>query len=464
MRTGLLVVSFSILAAGCALGPDYQRPEQELPQQFEAGNTGEWQVAQPAELADKGQWWQLYQDEQLNELLALLDANNQNLAAAEAAWRMAEAALGGTSSGLYPQISASGSSTRSAESDNPSRKSKDVKLGLSWQLDLWGQVRREIEAGRAQLDASAADWANLRLSQQTLLAQNYIQLRVMDEQIRILDANLRAYERVLNISQRRYEAGMVTKADVSQSLSQLKSAQAQQLDLFSQRRRLEHSLAVLIGQPAGNYRLNASQNLPQLPQLPMDVPGSLLERRPDIAAAERRVMAANAEIGVAQTAYFPSFSFGASAGYRSSQWSGLLDSPNKYWSFGPQFDMRLFDAGARKARKAQALASHEQMVARYRQVTLEAIAEVEDALVQLASLELEYQVQAEAEVAAKEAWKLVENQYQAGMVDFVTLSNAQTTALNAERTLLNLRSTQLLASVQLISALGGGWDAQQLEQ
>lgn len=457
MRWRIFAFCF-VLLAGCAIGPDYERPEQELPEHF--ADAGDWKQATPAELEDKGQWWQLYADEQLDELLEQLDANNQNLAAAEAAWRMAEAALGATSAGLYPELSAAASSTKSAEGQAPSRKNKDVKLGMSWQLDLWGKVRREIEAGKAQLQASAADWANLRLSLQSQLVQSYVQLRMLDEHIRIMQTNQQAYERVLRITENRYQAGMVTRADVSQSLSQLKSAQAQLLSLHSQRRQLEHGVAVLLGQPAGQFQLSASRQLPQMPALPAQVPTSLLERRPDIAAAERRVMAANAEIGVAKAAYFPSFSLGASAGYRSSQWSGLIDSPNRYWSFGPQVDLRLFDAGARRARSAQAKAGHEQQVAQYRQTTLQAIAEVEDALVQLLSLQQEYQVQAEAEEAARQAWQLIENQYKEGMVDFVSLSNAQTTALNAKRTLVDLHSSQLLASVQLISALGGGWQVE----
>lgn len=455
----LFILTLPLVLSACALGPDYQRPEQELPEKFTSLDN--WKQASPAELEDKGQWWQLYQDQVLDDLLAQLDANNQNLAAAEAAWRMADAALGGTSSGLYPQLSASGNSTRRGGGDSPSTKNKDVKLGLNWQLDLWGKVRREIEAGQAQLEASAADWANLRLSLQSQLVQNYIQLRVLDEQIRIADTNQQAFARVLRISENRYRAGMVTKADTSQSLSQLKSSEAQLLSLRSQRRRLENSIAVLLGQPAGQFSLAVSQQLPQMPELPQEVPVSLLERRPDIAAAERRVMAANAQIGVAKTAYFPSFSLGANAGYRSNQWPGLLDSPNRYWSFGPQVDLRLFDAGARRAASNQAKASHEQQVANYRQTTLQAIAEVEDALVQLLSLQQEYQAQAQAEAAAKDAWQMIENQYQAGMVDFVALSNAQNTALSAERSLIELRSSQLIASVQLISALGGGWQTQQ---
>jgi len=455
VRRFFLLIGTALVLSGCMLGPNYQRPEQPLPEQFT--EVEGWKKAEPAELDDKGQWWQLYQDEQLTEMLQQLEANNQSLAAAEAAWREALAASGGTRSALYPQLSAQGSSTRSAQGREDVTKNKSVQLGLSWQLDLWGQVRRQVEAGQARADASAADWAALRLSLQAQLVQNYIQLRTLDEQIRIMQRNLDAYARVLKITENRYQSGMVTKADVSQALTQLKSTEAQSLDLHSQRRRMQHSIALLLGQPATGFQLSAQAGLPAMPVLPEDIPSSLLERRPDIAAAERRIMVANAEIGVAKTAYFPSFSLNANGGYRASQWAGLLNTPNLFWSVGPQFDLRLFDAGARRARSQQAQASYDQQVAKYRQTTLEAIVEVEDALVQLLSLQQEYLVQEQANAAAQEALQLIENQYQAGMVDFLAVSNAQTTALNAARTLLNLHASQLTASVQLMSALGGGW-------
>ncbi|MDM7857486.1 efflux transporter outer membrane subunit [Thiopseudomonas acetoxidans] len=456
-----LMAGAMLFVSGCMLGANYQRPEQPLPEQFT--EIEGWKHAEPADLADKGPWWQLYQDELLTGMLHTLDASNQNLAAAEAAWREAQAALGSTRSELYPQLSAQGSSTRSAQGRDQITKNKNVQLGLSWQLDLWGQVRRQVEAGQARADASAADWAALRLSLQAQLVQNYIQLRTLDEQIRIVQRNLDAYARVLKITENRYQSGMVTKADTSQALTQFRSTEAQLLDLNSQRRRLQHSIALLLGQPATGFQVSAQAGLPAVPVLPKDIPSSLLERRPDIAAAERRVMAANAEIGVARTAYFPSFSLNASGGYRSEQWSGLLNTPNRFWSIGPQFDLRLFDAGARRARSQQAQASYDQQVAKYRQTTLEAIVEVEDALVQLLSLQDEYRVQAQASAAAQEALQLIENQYQAGMVDFLAVSSAQTTALNAERTLLDLQARQLTASVQLISALGGGWHQEIIE-
>ena len=453
-RAGVFL-SAALLLSGCMIGPDYVRPQQELPQEFQAVDG--WKVAQPMPTDSSGDWWQLYRDVELARLLEQLEQGNQSLAAAEAAWREAQAALGGNRSALYPQLSAQAADTRGQQGSGDIDKNRNVQLGLSWQLDIWGQVRRQIEAGQARAEATAADWAALRLSLQSQLTQAYLQLRSLDEQLRIVAANLEAYERVLNISENRYLAGMVTRADVSQALSQLRNAQAQQLDLQSQRQRVEHSLALLLGRPASGFVLAATDGLPAMPALPQSVPSSLLERRPDIAAAEQRMMAANAEIGVAKTAYFPTFGFSASGGYRADAWSGLVSTPNRFWSLGPQFDLRLFDAGARRAKTQQAEAAYDQQVARYRQTTLEAIAEVEDALVQLASLEQEHRVQAEALAAAQDALQLIENQYAAGMVDFIVVSNALTTAHAAERTLLNLQASRLTATVQLISALGGGW-------
>lgn len=455
LRAGTLLGVMLVLS-GCMLGPDYVRPEQALPATYQHAMEG-WKTAAPSQTDIRDDWWQLYQDAELASLLRQLELGNQNLAAAEAAWREARAALGSSRSALYPKLDAEAGDNRSSRAGGGISRERNVQLGLSWQLDLWGEVRRQVEAGHARLEASASDWAALKLSQQSLLVQNYIQLRSLDEQLRITAANLDAYRRVLRISENRYQAGMVTRADVSQALTQVKSTEAQQLDLQSQRARISNAIAVLLGQPASGFELAVAESLPVMPELPHMLPSSLLERRPDIASAEQRVMAANAEIGVARTAYFPSFGFSASGGYRADVWSGLVSTPNRFWSLGPRLDLRLFDAGARRARVQQAEAAYDQTVARYRQTTLEAIAEVEDTLVQLSSLEQEYRVQAEALESARDALRLIENQYAAGMVDFTVVSNALVTAHNAERTLLSLQTGRLTASAQLVSALGGGW-------
>lgn len=451
----------SVVLSGCVLGPDYQRPDSSVPLEFR--HTPGWKVAQPAELSSAVAWWSLYQDATLTDLLKQLEASNQNLRAAEAAWREARALVGGSRSALYPQATGQVGTSRTGN-DQGVNKSNEVALGLSWQLDMWGQVRRQVEASEASAQASAAEWAGVRLSQQAELVQNYLQLRVIDEHMRLLDATVKAYQRSLQLTENRYKAGVVTRADVSQALTQLKNTQAQRLDLDWQRARYEHAIAVLIGSTPNAVQVASVETLPRLPALPIAVPSALLERRPDIAAAERQVMAANAQIGVAQTAYFPDLTLSASGGYRGSNLADWISMPNRFWSIGPQFAMTLFDAGLRRSKVEQAEARYDQQVARYRQTTLQAIGEVEDALVQLNVLAEEIQVQREALAASQDTLRLTENQYQAGMVDYLAVTNAQTIALNSQRTLLNLLGTQLTASVQLISALGGGWQMETGEQ
>lgn len=451
----------SVVLSGCVLGPDYQRPDSSVPLEFR--HTPGWKVAQPAELSSAVAWWSLYQDATLTDLLKQLEAANQNLRAAEAAWREARALVGGSRSALYPQATGRVGTSRTGN-DQGVNKSNEVALGLSWQLDMWGQVRRQVEASEASAQASVAEWAGVRLSQQAELVQNYLQLRVIDEHMRLLDATVKAYQRSLQLTENRYKAGVVTRADVSQALTQLKNTQAQRLDLDWQRARYEHAIAALIGSTPNAVQVASVETLPRLPALPIAVPSALLERRPDIAAAERQVMAANAQIGVAQTAYFPDLTLSASGGYRGSNLADWISMPNRFWSIGPQFAMTLFDAGLRRSKVEQAEARYDQQVARYRQTTLQAIGEVEDALVQLNVLAEEIQVQREALAASQDTLRLTENQYQAGMVDYLAVTNAQTIALNSQRTLLNLLGTQLTASVQLISALGGGWQMETDEE
>ena len=451
----------SVVLSGCVLGPDYQRPDSSVPVEFR--HTPGWKVAQPSELSSSVSWWSLYQDASLADLLKQLETSNQNLRAAEAAWREARALVGGSRSALYPNATGQVGTSRIGN-DQGVNKSNEVALGLSWQLDIWGQVRRQVEASEANAQASAAEWAGVRLSQQSELVQNYLQLRVIDEQMRLLDATVKAYQRSLQLTENRYKAGVVTRADVSQALTQLKNTQAQRLDLDWQRARYEHAIALLVGSTPNAVQVASVETLPQLPVLPIDVPSALLERRPDIAAAERQVMAANAEIGVAETAYFPDLTLSASGGYRGSNLADWISMPNRFWSIGPQFAMTLFDAGLRRSKVEQAEARYDQQVARYRQTTLQAIGEVEDALVQLNVLAEEIVVQREALAASQDTLRLTENQYQAGMVDYLAVTSAQTIALNSERTLLNLLGTQLTASVQLISALGGGWQMETGEQ
>ncbi len=343
-------------------------------------------------------------------------------------------------------------------------ESYEAGLSASWELDLWGRLRRGLEANRATMQASAADLAAVRLSLQAELVQTYLQLRVMDEQQRLLDQTVAAYARSLRLTENQYRAGIVPKSDVAQAQTQLKSTQAQAIDLKWQRAQLEHAIAVLIGVPPAELSIAVRDDIPSLPEVPLALPSQLLERRPDVAAAEREVMAANAEIGIAEAAWYPDLTLSASGGYRNSSFNQLFEVPNRFWSLGPQLALTLLDFGGRRAELERAEAAYDQTVATYRQTVLDSFREVEDYLVQLRVLGDESVVQREALEAAQESLRLIENQYRAGTVDYLSVVTVQTTALNNERTNLTLLGDRLLTSVQLIAALGGGWQIEQLQQ
>ncbi|MFK4072559.1 efflux transporter outer membrane subunit [Ectopseudomonas khazarica] len=476
LRAGRLPRSCSLilllgLLAGCALGPDYQRPELTTPVQFK--QVEGWTSAAPADALARGNWWALYGDAELNALVERLQLSNQNLAAAEAQYRQARALVRGARASFYPTLSGSAGGTRSgqgASGTNSSTsasgisKSYDLSLSAAWELDIWGKLRRGLEASRAEFEASAADLAAARLSLQSELVQNYLQLRVLDEQSRLLDATVAAYARSLRLTENQYRAGIVPKSDVSQATTQLKSTQAQAIDLQWQRAQLEHAIAVLVGVSPAQLSITPRESLPALPAIPLALPSQLLERRPDVAAAERRVMAANAQIGVAEAAWFPDLSLSATGGYRGSSFADWIEVPNRFWSLGPQLALTLFDGGARRAELERSEAAYDQTVAEYRQAVLDSFREVEDYLVQLRVLEQESGVQQEALDAAREALRLIENQYRAGTVDYNSVVTVQATALSNERSNLTLLGNRLLASVQLIAALGGGWQVEQLQE
>ncbi|WP_413043637.1 efflux transporter outer membrane subunit [Pseudomonas sp. YJ42] len=466
----LFVMAFSLGA--CTLGPDYQRPELPLAAAFKQAEG--WKSATPSDVLQRGDWWTLYGDAELNALVGRLNVSNQNLAAAEAQYRQARALVRGARSQLFPVVGASGGVSRGGQGSSTSstqtgigssRVSESYEVGLdaSWELDIWGRLRRNLEANRADMQASAADLAAVRLSLQSELVQTYLQLRVMDEQQRLLDQTVAAYARSLRLTDNQYQAGIVPRSDVSQARTQLKSTQAQAIDLRWQRAQMEHAIAVLIGVPPSELNIAERRDIPQLPDVPLALPSQLLERRPDIASAERQVMAANAQIGVAEAAWYPDLTLSASGGYRNSSFSNLINLPNRFWSLGPQLALTVLDFGARRAELEQAEASYDQTVATYRQTVLDSFREVEDSLVQLRVLAEEAVVQREALEAAQESLRLIENQYRAGTVDFLSVATVQTTALNNERTNLTLLGDRLTASVQLIAALGGGWDIQQLD-
>ena len=450
LKMPLQPIAAAVLAlslSACTLGPDYQRPELPVAAEFKQAEG--WKAAAPADVLARGEWWRLYGDAELDALVGRLNVDNQNLAAAEAQFRQARALVRGARSQLFPILSGSAGVTRSAQGSGSSdtsggsfgsgvSESYEAGLSASWEADIWGRLRRNLEANRANMQASAADLAAVRLSLQAELVQTYLQLRVIDEHQRLLDQTVAAYARSLRLTENQYRAGIVPKSDVTQAQTQLKSTQAQAIDLRWQRAQMEHAIAVLIGVAPSELDIAVREDIPALPGVPLAVPSQLLERRPDIAAAERQVMAANVNIGVAEAAWYPDLTLSASGGYRNSSFSDLFSVPNRFWSLGPQLALTLLDFGSRRAELERAEASYDQTVANYRQTVLDSFREVEDYLVQLRVLEEEAVVQREALEAAQESLRLIENQYRAGTVDFLSVATVQTTALNNQRTNLTL--------------------------
>lgn len=478
LKPVLAMLAASFALAACSVGPDYVRPQMDIgPAVFKEGQN--WKPAQPRDLAADGKWWEMFGDPQLNALVAQVDISNQNLALAEANFRSAVALVQSSRSAYSPTLSASadasrgrsgsaGSSSGSSSSSSSSsssgvRNSYTFSLTASWEADIWGKVRRDVEASQASAQASAADLAAARLSAQAQLAQDYLQLRVLDAQQQVLEDTVQAYQRSLQVTQNQYAAGLVAKSDVIQAQTQLKSAQASALDNGVTRAQVEHAIALLVGKTPAEFSLPRAPLTAVAPPVPQGLPSMLLERRPDVAAAERRVASANAKIGVAKAAYFPSLTLSASGGYQSSTFADWFTLPGRVWSLGPQLAQTIFDGGARDAATDQAIATYDGTVATYKQTVLTAFQDVEDNLAALRILEQEAAVQGEALQAARQAVTLVLNQYKAGTVSYVSVITAQATALSAEISALNILNRRMAASVLLAKALGGGWDGHSLD-
>ncbi|QII87749.1 efflux transporter outer membrane subunit [Bordetella hinzii] len=459
-----LPLALAALLAGCAVGPDYQRPDIDVGTAFKEGQqtVPGWRPAQPADTAARGQWWTIYGDPLLDGLMTRLNSANQTIAQAEANYRQAQALVGVAQAGFFPTVGAGAGVTRSGGGTSSGSASVGNQYSLtgnvSWELDLWGRLRRELESSRASEAASAADLASARLSAQAALAQNYLQLRVLDEQKRLLQATVQAYERSLTLTRNRYDAGVAGKADVAVAQTQLESTRAQLVDLEWQRGQYEHAIAVLVGTAPSQFSLPPVTFTQQLPEIPVGLPSALLQRRPDVAAAERRAAAANAQIGVAQSAWFPDLTLSASGGFRSGQFADWLTAPARFWSLGPALALTIFDGGAREAQIASARAAYDAQAAAYRQSVLTALREVEDYLVQLRVMAEEQQVQRRALESARESLRLTRNQYEAGLVDYLSVAVVEATALASERNAISLLGNRLIASVQLVTALGGGWE------
>jgi NodT family efflux transporter outer membrane factor (OMF) lipoprotein len=446
----------AILAlAGCAVGPDYTRPTMQAPEAYK--ETGTWKAAEPADTVPRGKWWQAFGDPVLDGLMEKVAVSNQSLKAAEARYRQAQAAVISARAGFFPSVGVGASATRSRAANAPSITTYGASADLRWEIDLWGRVRRTVEAAQAGAQASQSDLDAVRLSLQASLAQNYFLLRVTDVQRDLYNDTVAAYSKSLELTKNRYDAGVAAKTEVVQAEAQLLQTRAQYLDLDTTRAQLEHAIAALIGLAPAQFDLPPAPLVAKLPPIPPGLPSALLERRPDIAAAERRVAAANAQIGVAKAAYFPALTLPGSIGFSSTAFSHLFEVPNRFWSIGPALGVTLLDFGVRSAAVDAAVGAWDESTANYRQAVLTGFQEVEDNLATLRILTEEAQVQDDAVRAARETLLLTTNQYKAGTANYLAVVVVQTQQLANERSAVILLGRRLTASVGLILALGGSY-------
>ena len=459
---------FALLGGCTAVGPNYLKPSPLPPQTREAippsyKEMDGWRVAMPKDNVLRENWWELYAIPELDALEEQVAAANQIVAQAEANYRQAQAFVRASRSGFYPAVTGGASVTRSRRSPEVGgRGTSDdylLPIDFAWEVDLWGRVRRTVEAGQAGAQASRADLASVLLSAQALLAQDYFQLRTIDAQKKVLEDTIEGYRKTLDLTKNRYTAGVASRADVLQAETQLASAQAQSIDLGVQRAQLSHAMALLVGKPPSAFSIPVAPLAATPPAVPVGVPSGLLERRPDIASAERNVASANARIGVAEAAFYPNITLSASAGFEATTLAKWLTWPARFWSVGPAVSEVLFEGGLRRAQTEQARAAYDAEVAAYRQTVLTGFQEVEDSLAALRILEEEARLQQEALAAARQTVEVVTNQYKAGTVSYLNVIVAQTTALSNEQTALNILGRRMAANVSLIKALGGGWDA-----
>jgi NodT family efflux transporter outer membrane factor (OMF) lipoprotein len=472
-------VAVAALLSACAVGPDYLRPSAPVTARYkEARPPPGWKFGQPSDAISRGVWWAVYDDPVLDGLERRIDISNQNLKAAEAALRQSEEIVAEARAGFFPtgtvnfqaQRSKSGGSASSGTGSSFVSGTGGGRIGsffsdqvaASWTPDLWGQVRRTVEANVATAQASAADLANARLSAQGTLAGDYLQLRIADELKRLLDSSATAYAESLRITQNQYRSGTADQSAVSQAEAQLESTRAQAIATGVTRAQFEHAIAVLVGVPPADLTIAPTEAVIQIPDVPPGLPSTLLERRPDIAAAERIMASANAEIGVQVAAFYPTITLSADAGTNAANFLKLASKAGEFWSFGGTLAETVFDAGLRNAQVQAAVAVFDQDLAGYRQTVLTAFQQVEDQLAALRILAEESTVQDAAVASAREAVRVLNNQYLAGTVAYTSVIVAEQTALGDAETALTIRENRLVASASLIQALGGGWNARRL--
>jgi NodT family efflux transporter outer membrane factor (OMF) lipoprotein len=452
----------ALALCGCMVGPDYVKPKFDAPAQYK--ELPPHKIAQPRDDVPREHWWEIYGDARLNALEQDVAAANPTLAAAEANYRQAQAAVRVARGGLFPGVTANVGAARAQTPGRGTGNAFTLGLTADWELDLWGRIRRGVESSQASAQASAADLESTRLSLQSELALDYLSMRIADAEKRVLDETVAAYERSLTLTQNRYNAGVVARADVVQAETQLLAAKVSQVDVTTGRAQFEHAIAILTGRPPSELTIEPSEGgaVPALPDIPVSVPSELLERRPDVAAAERRVAAANAQIGVATAAIYPTLSLSGTGGFAGSSFANWISLPNRFWSLGASLGATIFDAGIHIAQRDEAIAAYDASVANYRQTVLGAFQDVENALSTLRILEDEARVQDEALRSARLSVDLTLNQYRAGIVGFLNVVTVQAVALASERNSVELTGRRIAAHIALIKALGGGFEASQI--
>ena len=470
LASAILVASV-LLLAGCTVGPDYRRPAAEVPATYK--EVRNWKRAQPNDQNIGGNWWELFQDPQLNALEQQVNVSNQNLKAAEAQYTQARALVRYYRADYFPTLDGGASATRNKISSNrpPSLSTNgatyndfQIPFELSYEVDVWGRVRRNVESYRDQAQASAADLASVNLSMHAQLALDYFQARTLDAEEQLLNSTVTQYEQALELIESRFAGGLASDLEVQQARTQLETTRAQAIDVGVTRAQYEHAVAILIGEPPADFSLAALPLTAPPPTIPAGLPSELLERRPDIAAAERRMAAANAQIGVAKAAYYPTISLGATGGFESGVISTLISGPSGLWSVGGSAITPIFDAGRRRANVDQAMAAYDQSVANYRETVLTGFQQVEDNLAALRILENEAQIQEEAVVAARKYLELANTRYRGGVTSYLEVTTAQSAALSDEVTAVNILGRRMVDTVTLVQALGGGWNSSELPQ
>ena len=475
----VIICFISLFLSGCMVGPKYVKPtapmapgfKEQPPESFKESDG--WKTAQPRDQALRGNWWEIFGDPQLNALEEEVTLSNQDLKVAEARFRQARAMIRFNRSAEFPTISTSPSIANERLSPNQPYFPQSVSANatgsftlpfdLSYEVDLWGRVRRTVSASREEAQATAADLQTANLSLHAELAVDYFELRSADDQKQLLDDTVKAYADALQLTENRFEGGAAPRSDVAQAKTQLDGAQVQDTDITVIRAQFEHAIATLIGKPPAEFNITpAPKTALLLPVIPVGVPASLLERRPDIAAGERRVAEANDQIGIARAAFFPSLVLGATGGFTGTSITNWFNWPSRMWAVGPQMSQTIFDAGRRRAVSEGATANYDGTVASYRQTTLTAFQEVEDNLAALRILEKEAQQQREATVSAEESLQLFTNRYEGGVDNYLQVITAQTVLLTNQRNDIDIQRRRMDASVLLVKAVGGGWDTSQL--